>query len=305
MPADRATPFVHRVSSPGAAQGMTFTGLARFPDSSERTGDVPLVIAVHGGGYTSAYFDVPGYSLLDRAAGLRIPIIAVDRPSYGGSSPVRSGESVLLANAAALDHLVAGIWASGGHGAAGVFVIGHSIGAAITMAIAARRPSWPLLGIAVSGCLLREPRNMYDLWAAIPGDTLESPPDQKAVRMFGPEWTRRGDMPEASYPANAPVLRSELLDVSSTWHGIFREEVAPNIAVPTHLRVGEFETFWIVNDEEVAECAALLSSSPLVDAQVFPSCGHVIDYHRASAAFQVQQLSFALNCCAQRVSAHA
>lgn len=75
--------FTHEVTSAGPAQGMTFTGrrLGHADDA-----DLPLVVAVHGGGYTSAYFDVPGYSLLDRAAGLGVPVIAVDRPGYGGLS---------------------------------------------------------------------------------------------------------------------------------------------------------------------------------------------------------------------------
>ena len=69
------------------SQGNIFAGLSgrtRIPQVRDG-GDLPLVIALHGGTYTSAYFDVPGYSLLDRASGLGIPVIAVDRPGYGGS----------------------------------------------------------------------------------------------------------------------------------------------------------------------------------------------------------------------------
>ena len=45
--------------------------------------NAPLIVAIHGGTYTSAYFDVPGYSLLDRADASGVPIIAPDRPGYG------------------------------------------------------------------------------------------------------------------------------------------------------------------------------------------------------------------------------
>ena len=62
-------------------------------------GDVPLIIAVHGGTYTSEYFDIPGHSLLDQAAALGIPIVAVDRPGYRGSSPVEQSDSIILKNA--------------------------------------------------------------------------------------------------------------------------------------------------------------------------------------------------------------
>jgi hypothetical protein len=40
--------------------------------------------------------------------------------------------------------------------------------------------------------------------------------------MFGPDWTRRADMPEAAYFANEPVLKAELVESSSSWHSLFR-----------------------------------------------------------------------------------
>ncbi len=288
--------FTHEVTSAGPAQGMTFTGRRRIAESDE---DTPLVIAVHGGGYSSAYFDVPGYSLLDRAAALGVPIIAVDRPGYGGSSPVPAGGSVFLANAAALAHLIGELWQAHGSGAAGVVLIGHSIGVPISLAIAARAPEWPLLGVAVSGCLLREPEHFAAIWASIPDLTLRSPDEEKATRMFGPDRTRRDDMPEAAYFANEPVLKAELVESSSGWLGLFHD-LAPKISVPVHLRMGEFDKLWIVDDEQIAEFAAALTSSPSVDAALFPSAGHAIDYHRVGAAFQTRQLAFALQVASQR-----
>lgn len=43
---------------------------------------LPLVVALHGGTYTSSYFDIPGASLFEKAAALEIPMIAPDRPGY-------------------------------------------------------------------------------------------------------------------------------------------------------------------------------------------------------------------------------
>ena len=79
-------------------QGLSMTKL--FGNVSGLRRDVqwdsdgtPLVMAVHGGSYTSAYFDLPGHSLLDRAAVNRIPIIALDRPGYGSTPILATGES--------------------------------------------------------------------------------------------------------------------------------------------------------------------------------------------------------------------
>jgi pimeloyl-ACP methyl ester carboxylesterase len=293
MQDDESIPFTHRVTSSGPARGMTFTGRRR-KSASGGNDDVPLVIALHGGGYTSAYFDIPCYSLLDRAERLGIPIIAIDRPGYGGTSPGPSAGSVFAQNAELIDHLIAEIWEANAGNARGVFLIGHSMGAVVSLAIAARRPEWNLLGIAVSGGLIRVPDDFTDRYAQDPGPTVEPPAELKAAAMFGPDWTRRSDMPEASYSANVPALKSEMMEVASGWPNMFHE-IAPRIAVPVHLRHGEFDDLWL---HQVPEFAANLSGSARVDAEMYPAAGHVIDYHRTGAAFQVQQLAFALQCAA-------
>ena len=61
-----------------------FSGLMRKPEGVLAAG-TPLIVAIHGGTYTSAYFDMPGYSLLDRAAanGCRLSIAHARLPSFG------------------------------------------------------------------------------------------------------------------------------------------------------------------------------------------------------------------------------
>jgi len=299
------TRFTHAVTSVGPAQGMLFTGRQRLGESATNNQDVPLIIAVHGGGYTSAYFDVPGYSLLDRAAALEIPIIAIDRPSYGGSNPVSADDSVFLANAAVIDHLITELWTANTTRSAGIVLIGHSFGGVVVMAIAARKPDWPLLGIAISGLLVREPSDFADIWASLPDLTFDVPAEQKTALMFGPEWTRGVHMPEASYFANVPVLKAELVEISGSWEKKLFHYLAPNVSVPTHLRQGEFDNLWITDDGQLAEFTAALTSAPLVDAQLVPGAGHAVDYHRGGGALQVQQLAFALDRAARRVSESA
>ena len=61
------------------AAGYSISGRERLA-GKDTAADIPLVIAIPGGTYTSTYFDVPGYSLLDHAAVSGIPVIAIDRP---------------------------------------------------------------------------------------------------------------------------------------------------------------------------------------------------------------------------------
>ena len=49
-----------------------------------------VIVAIHGGGTTSVYFDCPGhpsYSLLRSGAAAEFTVVALDRPGYGSSAP--------------------------------------------------------------------------------------------------------------------------------------------------------------------------------------------------------------------------
>ena len=199
------------------ANGLRISGLQRLGTAAE---NAPLIVALHGGTYLSKYFDVPGYSLMERAAAMGIPIIAIDRPGYAESTPLPPDESTILRNAEVLDGVIGQLWQKHAAGR-GIVIVGHSIGGAITVAIAARRPSWPLLGIAVSGVGLVTPRESNSAWAALPKIPLiDLPTPMKDMVMFGPDWTYDAVMPERSHVANTTVPRAELdrhhLDVAGT-----------------------------------------------------------------------------------------
>src|SRR5579859_6342686 len=127
--------------------GLRVTGIATGPG----TQDTPLLVCLPGGSYTARYFDVPGFSLLGAAEANGFTAIALDRPGYGGSDPLRAGERTFARNAEVLDEAVAALWTQYGPGHPGVVLISHSIGSAITIHVAARQPAWPLLGIALHG----------------------------------------------------------------------------------------------------------------------------------------------------------
>src|ERR1700712_3691568 len=116
-----------------SADGRVYSG--RTNGITPVTG-TPLVIALHGGTYSSEYFDISGYSLLDRGAAAGVPVIALDRPNYVDSSPLESENSIILANATVLNVAIGEIWEQHGGDASGVVLIGHSIGGAVATGIA-------------------------------------------------------------------------------------------------------------------------------------------------------------------------
>ncbi|GAB3114593.1 alpha/beta hydrolase [Aestuariicella hydrocarbonica] len=256
----------------------------------------PLVIAVHGGTYSSAYFDVPGYSLFDKAKQLNIPILALDRPGYGFSKPLPIDRATIEGQAAYLGPLLQAAWEEYGAGTCGIVLIGHSIGAAIATVIAAENRQSPLLGLAVSGVGMRTPEHFRDAWDSLPDTYMVDMP--KAIKddvMFGPEGSFGDDMPNVTYPAYTEAPKVELVDIVGTWSDKVSDVLA-KVRVPVHYRQGEMDKLWIVSPAEVNDFARSLTWASRVDAAMVEQTGHCMDYHLIASSFQIQQLGFAMQC---------
>jgi pimeloyl-ACP methyl ester carboxylesterase len=272
------------------------SGIQWIPEMPLRINPPPLVIAIHGGTYHSGYFNVAGYSLVQRAANLGIPILALDRPGYGKSTAFPPAEATIIHNAERLSDVIGELWQQHQAITPGVVLIGHSIGGAIAVAIASQHPRWPLLGIAISGVGLASPPEAGEAWAALPDlAMIDLPSAMKSAVMFGPEWTYDTVMPAASGMADAPVPRTELIDIVTAWPASVRT-LAAKVNVPVHYRQAEFDRLWITNETEVLNFGRAFSSSPSVDVRLLESTGHCIDFHRVGAALQLEQLAFALRC---------
>jgi pimeloyl-ACP methyl ester carboxylesterase len=259
----------------------------------------PLIVAVHGGTYTSRYFDVPGYSLMSRAGEAGLSILAPDRPGYGDSIQLPDARSTLRGSAQYLGHALSDAWDRYRGAAQGIVLVAHSIGAAISMIVASEKPDWPLLGLAISGVGLRTPPGHREAWAALPATyRVEIPQALKDQVMFGPPGSFDERMPAASHIADAPAPKAELVDIVSTWHEQVAD-VAARIEVPVHYRQGQFDGLWIVNEREANGFRDALINAASVDASLVPGVGHCIDFHRGSAAFHAEQIRFAIQCAAR------
>jgi pimeloyl-ACP methyl ester carboxylesterase len=275
-----------------------YSGRHRIP-ADRPGGAFPLVVAIHGGTYTSAYFAIPGRSLLDRAAALRVPIVALDRPGYEDSTPLPPAEATIAGQARHLLSALGEIFARHGAGCSGIVLIGHSIGGAIAATIASDPGGLPIIGLAVSGVGLRTPAQFGPMWASLPDEPfVELPLPLKDQVMFGPAGSFDPSVPVLTHAADAPAPRAELIDIVGDWQKRVGD-VLGRIAVPVHYRQAEFDHLWVVDDNEVAGFAAALSVSPRVDAAMMRGTGHCIDFHHVGGAFQVQQLGFALQCAVE------
>ncbi len=263
----------------------------------------PLVVALHGGTYTSAYFDVPGASLFEVATDNRIPLIAPDRPGYVNSLSLPPAEMTVQGQARHLLRTLKDAWQRHGSGTAGIFIIGHSIGGAITASMAAlaaeQKSELPLLGIALSGMCLNTPPEHKPLWEQLPDTpTVDMPPPVKDALMFGPEGSFERRLVRDSDIANAPAPKAELVDVVSTWSQNAHATLG-KITVPVHYRQAEVDRLWVMSQGEVDNFARALSRSPRVDAAMVRGTGHCMDLHHVGRALQMQQLGFALQCASE------
>lgn len=265
-------------------------------DTRPTAADYPLVVVIHGGTYTADYFDIQGCSLLARASALGLPVFAVNRPGYADSLPREQTDGSIQANAEILNDALSQLWEEHGGQARGIFLIGHSIGGAIAIRMAALQKSWPLLGVSVSGVGLREPDPVLEQWKSLPPvEVIEIPPQAKDALMYGPAGSFLPEAQQAAHSSDHPMPRRELLDIAFEWHRLL-EASAPQIEVPVHYRQPEFDHLWVVDDEEVQGFAQRFVRAPVVDAKVLKGAGHCIDFHRLGAAFQLEQLAFALAC---------
>lgn len=144
------------------------------------------------------------------------------------------------------------------------------------------------------------PGDSREAWAALPKVPLiDLPSAMKDEVMFGPAGTYDEGMPAASHPADAPVPRAELIDITTAW--IARvQETASRVTVPVFHRQGEFDALWVTDADQVERYGKAFSGAPSVDAKLLAATGHCIDFHRQSAAFQVEELAFALRCAVAR-----
>lgn len=275
------------------------SGRHRIPDGPFAPG-TPLVVAIHGGTYTSAYFDVPGASLMAQAAAAGIPIVAPDRPGYVGSAILPPGAGTIRGQAKALTAALHDAWQRFGGGTSGMVLIGHSIGGAIAATIASEPDGLPIIGLAVSGVCMNTPAEHKPMWEQLPDvPIVEIPPEAKAQFMFGPPGSFEAGMPGISTgAAGAGAPKAELVDIVSTWSAN-APSVLGRIAVPVHYRQAEADHLWICGQQEVDSFAQALRASPRVDAAMMGGTGHCIDFHHVGRSLQLQQLAFALQCAAE------
>ncbi|MFJ4340664.1 alpha/beta hydrolase [Streptomyces sp. NPDC088915] len=275
--------------------GHEITALAAGPAGP--TGK-PLIAALHGGTYTARYFDVAGApegSFLDVAVAHGYPVVAFDRPGYGGSTALEPDANTFARHVELLSGALA--QAVERLGADGVFLVGHSIGGMIALMIAASEPDIPLIGVSATGMGAVIPSGgAAEALGSLPADaTVDLPHEERDKVMFGPGHTFRAEGLRQARDSYAPVPVRELVQ-APRWPKEHLPALAPKVRVPVHNALAEFDALWSSGPENVARFAALFTAAPFVDASVARGTGHCIDHHTLGFATHLRQLAFAEEC---------
>lgn len=257
----------------------------------------PLIVTLHGGLYTSRYFDVPipGGSFLDLASRLGYPTVSFDRPSYGDSAELPPDDNTFERQAELLGAAIREV--SGG---SAVVLVGHSIGGMIALTIAAMNDGPALLGVSATGMgAVIPPGGASEQLAAAAAssgqDVIALPPDACDPVMFGPPETFDPAVLDPAHASYAPAPAVELI-AASRWAAEKLPRLAPNVRVPVHNVLAEYDALWDTSPGSIEKFTALFSNAASIEASVMPAVGHSIDHHKAGHALHLRQLAFAHEC---------
>jgi pimeloyl-ACP methyl ester carboxylesterase len=275
------------------------TGLAAIGRIDTAKTDKPLLICLHGGGYNSKYFDIDGQSFLADAADHGFNAIALDRPGYGASSAPASGHPSLPDAAQTIGHFLESVWEGIQTPCPGIVLVGHSIGGAIAIHLAATPQRWPLLGISLSGLGHMHTHPDAPRIGAAQDTAIQMPAAARRLLLLGPDWTLQESITDRCAVADAPAPVAELIEIENSWPREFTD-LAARVSVPAHFAAAEFETLWKVDPRTVAEFAAAFSAAPFVVGDRYCGVGHCIDHHALGYAWHLEQLAFSLRCAVEK-----
>ncbi|WP_371930290.1 alpha/beta hydrolase [Streptomyces poriferorum] len=267
------------------AAGVPLSALLSEPDG----GRPPraTVVALHGGGMSAGYFDGqahPDVSLLTLGARLGYAVLALDRPGYGASAPHLPTGQHLLDQAATVRSALADAQAH--HVSGPLFLLAHSFGGKLALALAADAQPDAFLGLDISGCGHRAAASV----------ALLGPGARTGLRRLN--WGPLGHYPDGTFREAGAVVApmpGQEIESAQEWAAL-STRLLPCVRVPVRFTFAEHEAWWCQSDADLADLAAQLSAAPRVLLDRLSGAGHNISLGRAARAYHLRALAFLDEC---------
>ncbi|WP_416969680.1 alpha/beta hydrolase [Streptomyces sp. 4F14] len=250
-----------------------------------------VVVALHGGATSSAYFDHPDHprlSLLRTAVAAGFSVVAIDRPGYGSSAP---HEERLRTPEQRTDFAYDALTALLGDREEGLFLWAHSAGCELAVRMASDPRGADLLGIELAGMgRTHHPRSVaaMEAWRR---DPVRSRPNLRTAL-----WDPPHAYPPDVYGGRRIGSASPAYEGHREgWQAEF-EGLAAKVAVPVHITLAEYEQVWMNGPAGLADLAAMFTGSPRVVRHEQAGAGHNTSVGRTALAYHLRVLAFVEEC---------
>ena len=268
--------------------GVPMSGLVALAEDPKA-----VVVALHGGASTAAYFDCPGHpqlSLLRPGAGQGYTMVALDRPGYGASAPypdaMQHPEQRVALAYSAVDKML-----GANPRGAGLFLLGHSAGCELAVRMAADERAEHVIGVELAGTGVQyhpataeilkratathRPTGLRDvLWQPAhlyPADVLSGMTNSATGALYEVEMTK--SWPRQDFPA-----------------------LAARVHVPVQFTVAEYERVWRSDPETLTQIGAMFTSSSRFVINEQAGTGHNLSLSISANAYHTKVLSFVEEC---------
>jgi hypothetical protein len=167
----------------------------------------------------------------------------------------------------------------------------------IALTIAAMSDGPALLGVSATGMgAVVSPAEELTAAATSSGqDVIALPPEACDPAMFGPPATFDPGVLDAAHASYSPAPMVELI-AAPRWAAEKLPQLAPNVRVPVHNVLGEYDALWDTSSGSIEKFTALFTAAAFIDASVMRAVGHSIDHHKGGHALHLRQLAFAHEC---------
>ncbi|MBW8827142.1 MAG: alpha/beta fold hydrolase [Acidobacteria bacterium] len=232
----------------------------------------------------------PSASLMELGTSLGYRVVAPDRPGYGASHGLVGDDVRIATQVPVLFDLIDRVRETGPIGA-GVFLVGHSMGAILAVHMAASERGADLLGMEICGLPFQFREGAFDRDALARADFLPMSTVEGHRNLFyGPDGTFDPAVLQADAEMSRPVPAAEIIDAVDC--GIDMATLAPRVTIPVQYTIAEFERSSVASPEILARASALFTSAPRVVPHWQVGSGHNISLHRVARAYHLRALAF-------------